>query len=57
VSHEYSKLRNFQDSMQKKLGFSLPLFQGRGIWNYDFGMLPHRQPITTVVVRATRVQY
>lgn len=44
-----SKLRNFQDMLQKKLGFSMPLFQGRGVFNYDFGVLPHRRPITTVV--------
>jgi len=44
-----SKLRKFQDWMQKKIGFSTPFFQGRGIFNYDFGMLPHRRPINTVV--------
>jgi len=50
-NNKTSKLRNLQDLLQKKLGFSLPLFQGRGIFNYDFGLLPHRRPITTVVVR------
>jgi len=44
-----SKLRKFQTVLQKKLGFSFPLIHGRGIFNYDFGLLPHRRPIITVV--------
>ncbi len=81
-----SKLRQFQDSLQKTMGFSAPIFQGnrhehhhlraiqshtlhstfnlqhfclsnplfdfctgRGVFNYSFGVLPHRRPITTVV--------
>jgi 2-acylglycerol O-acyltransferase 2 len=43
-----SKLRDFQDWMRRKLSFSVPLFWGRGIWNYDFGILPRRNPITVV---------
>ncbi len=44
-----SKLRNWQDWLQKKMGFALPLFRGRGIFNYNFGLLPYRKPITVVV--------
>jgi 2-acylglycerol O-acyltransferase 2 len=44
-----SKLRKLQDVLQKKLGFAFPLVKGRGIWNYSFGLLPHRRPITTFV--------
>jgi len=46
---EGSPLRNFQNSLQKKLGFSMPFFHGRGIFNYDFGLLPHRCPIDVFV--------
>eukprot|EP01135_Chromosphaera_perkinsii_P000563 Nk52_evm25s123 gene=Nk52_evmTU25s123 len=50
-----SKLRYFQDRMKDLLGFSLPLFIGRGVFNYDFGFLPHRKPLVTVVGRAVEV--
>ena len=29
--------------MQKRLSFSVPLFYGRGIFNYEFGLLPRRR--------------
>lgn len=29
-------------------GFSPPLFHGRGIFNYTFGLLPYRKPVFTV---------
>eukprot|EP01064_Diplonema_japonicum_P023260 TRINITY_DN336_c0_g2_i1.p1 TRINITY_DN336_c0_g2~~TRINITY_DN336_c0_g2_i1.p1 ORF type:complete len:476 (+),score=63.19 TRINITY_DN336_c0_g2_i1:38-1429(+) len=35
--------------IQHKLGFAIPLFMGRGIFNYHFGLLPHRRQITTVI--------
>jgi len=44
-----SKLRKIQDSLQKKLGFALPMIKGRGIFNYNWGLLPHRRPVNTVV--------
>lgn len=45
---EGSKLRNCQNFLTKVLGFSPPIFHGRGIFNYTFGLLPYRQPIFTV---------
>ncbi|KAL6055028.1 diacylglycerol O-acyltransferase 1 [Balamuthia mandrillaris] len=42
-------LRTWQDKLQKRLGFSMPLFTGRGIFNYDFGLLPQRAEIVSVV--------
>eukprot|EP00744_Colponema_vietnamica_P001466 GILI01002429.1.p1 GENE.GILI01002429.1~~GILI01002429.1.p1 ORF type:complete len:335 (-),score=75.92 GILI01002429.1:72-1076(-) len=44
-----SALRKFQKWMQGMLGFSLPLFFGRGVFNYSFGLMPLRQPIHSVV--------
>jgi len=44
-----SKLREWQTKLQRIFGFSMPLIQGRGIFNYDWGLLPHRRPITTIV--------
>lgn len=46
---EGSFVRNVQNWMTKRLGFSVPLFHGRGIFNYTFGLIPFRHPINTVV--------
>ncbi|XP_006819589.1 2-acylglycerol O-acyltransferase 2-A-like [Saccoglossus kowalevskii] len=46
---EGSKVRCVQNFMQKLMGFAIPFFHGRGIFNYNFGLLPHRHPINTVV--------
>ncbi|KAI9310110.1 diacylglycerol acyltransferase [Dichotomocladium elegans] len=44
-----SKLWLAQKKMQSLLGFTLPLFHARGIFNYDVGVIPFRHPIVTVV--------
>lgn len=38
-----------QLKLTKILGFSPPIFHGRGIFNYTFGIVPFRKPINTVV--------
>ncbi|XP_037696627.1 2-acylglycerol O-acyltransferase 2 isoform X2 [Choloepus didactylus] len=43
-----SWLRSVQNQLQKVMRISLPLFHGRGIFQYSFGFLPHRRPITIV---------
>ncbi|CAJ0588080.1 unnamed protein product [Cylicocyclus nassatus] len=48
-------LRNFQDFIKRWWGFCPPLAKGRGIFNYTFGLLPHRRPITTVMGAPIRV--
>ena len=45
-------LRSIQDSLQKKMGFAIPLFRGRGIFQYNFGFIPHRHPINVVFGKA-----
>ncbi|KAK7089933.1 2-acylglycerol O-acyltransferase 2-like [Littorina saxatilis] len=45
---EGSRLRQFQEFLTNKLGFSPPVFHGRGIFNYTFGLLPYRRPIHTI---------
>ena len=30
------------------MGFSTPIFFGRGVFNYSFGLLPHRRKVLTV---------
>jgi 2-acylglycerol O-acyltransferase 2 len=48
TSDSDSALRRWQVWAQQKLGFSLPVFWGRGILNYDFGFMPRRTPIEVV---------
>ncbi|XP_030072773.1 2-acylglycerol O-acyltransferase 1 [Microcaecilia unicolor] len=44
-----SVLRTVQERLQKIMGFALPLFHARGIFQYSFGLIPYRKPIHTVV--------
>ena len=43
-----SRLRKLQVKVAKYAGFAAPLFYGRGVFNYTFGLVPYRKPITTV---------
>ncbi|CAD6588447.1 MAG: diacylglycerol O-acyltransferase 1 [Tremellales sp. Tagirdzhanova-0007] len=60
----YDQLANSKGSMVYKLqkrfqqafGFTLPLFYGRGIFNYNYGFMPFRHPIVSVVGSPIRVQ-
>ncbi|EIW66087.1 hypothetical protein TREMEDRAFT_15209, partial [Tremella mesenterica DSM 1558] len=44
-----SMLYKLQRKFQKKFGFTLPLFYGRGLFNYNYGLMPFRHPIVVVV--------
>jgi len=44
-----------QLALKKLLGFTLPAFHARGIFNYDVGIQPYRRPINVVVGRPIRV--
>lgn len=44
-----SLVRKFQQLMTKLLSFSPPVFHGRGVFNYTYGILPYRKPINVVV--------
>lgn len=44
-----SLLRRFQEGLQKYMGFSIPTPYGRGIFQYDYGILPFRHPVSVVV--------
>jgi 2-acylglycerol O-acyltransferase 2 len=46
----------FQLLVKKWMGFTIPLFHARGIFNYDVGMMPYRRPINVVVGRPILVQ-
>ncbi|KAK0411117.1 hypothetical protein QR680_005491 [Steinernema hermaphroditum] len=49
-------LRRLQSGFKSMAGFSPPIFMGRGIFNYSFGLLPHRVPVSTVVGAAIPVE-
>jgi 2-acylglycerol O-acyltransferase 2 len=42
-------LHKIQEFIRKYLGFAPVIFNGRGFFQYSFGMIPRRKPITTVV--------
>ena len=42
-------LRRVQLWLLAKLTFAIPIFHGRGLFNLDFGLMPFRRPIVTVV--------
>jgi len=46
---EGSLVRKVQDLMKKYITFTLPLIQGRGFFQYNFGLLPFRRAIHTVI--------
>ncbi|TKR57490.1 hypothetical protein L596_030746 [Steinernema carpocapsae] len=43
-----SWVREIQERIKHIIGFSPVLFNGRGIFNYSFGLLPYRKPINIV---------
>ncbi|KAM4692932.1 2-acylglycerol O-acyltransferase 1 [Discoglossus pictus] len=51
-----SVLRTVQEKLQKIVGFALPLFHARGIFQYSFGLLPYRMPINTIVGKPIPVE-
>jgi 2-acylglycerol O-acyltransferase 2 len=52
-AHPY--IHKFQLILKKVLGFTIPLFHARGIFNYDVGLMPYRKPINIVVGRPITV--
>jgi 2-acylglycerol O-acyltransferase 2 len=45
----YPRVAAFQKMLLKWLKFTIPMIQGRGVLNYDVGLMPHRRPINIVV--------
>ena len=48
-------MHNVQMLAKKLLGFTLPLFHARGVFNYDVGLMPYRRPVNVVVGRPIEV--
>lgn len=44
-----SRLFQIQTFLKNKIGFTVPLMHARGIFTYDFGIIPYRRPLNIVV--------
>ncbi|XP_069375038.1 2-acylglycerol O-acyltransferase 1 isoform X7 [Paralichthys olivaceus] len=44
-----SNLRTLQNRLQSIMGFAVPLFHARGVFQYSFGLMPYRKSIHTIV--------
>lgn len=53
-SHPY--IHKFQMVIKKAMGFTVPLFHARGIFNYDVGLMPYRRSMNIVVGKPIRVR-
>ena len=54
-AESHPKVHKFQLLVKKLLGFTIPLFHARGVFNYDVGLMPYRRPLNIVVGRPVRV--
>ncbi|CRG89860.1 Diacylglycerol O-acyltransferase 2A [Talaromyces islandicus] len=54
-SEEHPWIHKFQMLVKKTMGFTIPLFHARGVFNYDVGMMPYRRPLNIVVGRPIQV--
>jgi len=53
--HAHPYINKFQLLVKAVMGWTIPLFHARGIFNYDVGMMPYRRPMNIVVGRPIRV--
>ncbi|KAF2645800.1 diacylglycerol O-acyltransferase 2 [Massarina eburnea CBS 473.64] len=54
--HAHPWIYKLQLLVKKLMGWTVPIFHARGIFNYDVGMLPYRRPMNIVVGRPIKVQ-
>ncbi|KAF7727911.1 diacylglycerol O-acyltransferase 1 [Apophysomyces ossiformis] len=45
-------VHRFQKRTQQIFGWTMPFFHGRGVFNYDIGIMPYRRPLHVVIGEA-----
>lgn len=50
-SDQHPLIHKLQMLVKQTMGFTIPLFHARGIFNYDVGLMPYRRPLNIVVGR------
>lgn len=55
-SEEHPWIHRTQLIVKKLMGFTVPLFHARGIFNYDVGLLPYRRAMNIVVGKPIKVK-
>lgn len=51
-----SRLHRFQEALRKHIGMAPVVIRGRGLFQYTFGLLPHRSPVAVVVGEPLEVE-
>ncbi|OJJ81105.1 diacylglycerol acyltransferase type 2A [Aspergillus glaucus CBS 516.65] len=54
-SDHHPLIHKFQMLIKHTMGFTIPLFHARGVFNYDVGLMPYRRPLNIVVGRPIQV--
>ncbi|ETW78817.1 hypothetical protein HETIRDRAFT_155947 [Heterobasidion irregulare TC 32-1] len=54
-NEEGTLVYTLQKNFQRVFGFTLPLFHGRGLLNYNLGLMPYRRRIVSVIGRPVHV--
>ncbi|KAK2789093.1 diacylglycerol O-acyltransferase 1 [Emmonsiellopsis sp. PD_33] len=54
-SDQHPLIRKMQLLVKRTMGFTIPLFHARGVFNYDVGLMPYRRPLNIVVGRPIQV--
>jgi len=56
TSETHPRVHRMQLLFKRFMGFTVPLFHARGVFNYDVGLLPYRRPLNIVVGRPIYVE-
>lgn len=54
-SEAHPLIHKVQMAVKRMVGFTVPLFHARGVFNYDIGLMPYRRPLNIVVGRPIKV--
>ena len=53
---QHPLIHKMQLLVKKFMGFTVPLFHARGVFNYDVGVMPYRRPLNIVVGKPIKVE-